>query len=61
MLRMIQDNPMVSYDEMAIQLQKDRTTIMRNMRKLRDMKITSRTGSRKTGHWEIHQPPRKDS
>jgi ATP-dependent DNA helicase RecG len=57
---MIQDNPSVSYDEMAAHLQKDRTTIMRNMRKLREMEIVLRTGSRKTGRWEINRTTNKD-
>jgi hypothetical protein len=45
---------------MAAHLQKDRTTIMRNMRKLRAMEIVSRTGSRKTGRWEINRTTNKD-
>jgi len=48
--------PEVSYDELAVILSKDRTTIMRNVQKLKEEGILVRVGSKKTGHWEIRQP-----
>ena len=46
-------NPAVSYDELADITQKDRTTVMRNIGKLKDAGILRRVGSKKTGHWEV--------
>ncbi len=48
--------PEVSYDELALILSKDRTTIMRNVQKLKEEGILVRVGSKKTGHWEVRQP-----
>jgi predicted HTH transcriptional regulator len=53
LLDFIQSNPAVSYDELAEMTQKDRTTIMRNIGKLKDAGILRRVGSKKTGHWEV--------
>ena len=53
LLSFVRSDPAVSYDELAELLQKDRSTIMRNIRKLKDIGILRRVGSRKTGHWEI--------
>lgn len=53
LLEFIRSNPAVSYDELAEMIQKDRTTIMRNLGKLKDAGILRRVGSKKTGHWEV--------
>lgn len=53
LLTFIRSNPSVSYDELAKLVQKDRSTIMRNIGKLKEKGILKRVGSRKTGHWEI--------
>ena len=49
----IRSNPAVSYDELAEMTQKDRTTVMRNIGRLKDAGILRRVGSKKTGHWEV--------
>ena len=49
----IRSNRTVSYDELADMTQKDRTTVMRNIGKLRDAGILRRVSSKKTGHWEV--------
>lgn len=53
LLTFIQSNPAISYDELAELTQKDRSTVMRNIGKLKDAGTLKRVGSRKTGHWEI--------
>jgi len=53
LLDLIRSNPTVSYDELAEMTQKDRTTVMRNIGKLKDAGILRRVGSKKTGHWEV--------
>jgi ATP-dependent DNA helicase RecG len=46
-------DPGISYDEMAQRLGKNRTTIMRNINRMKDMGLLLRVGSKKTGHWEL--------
>nr|WP_240193379.1 RhuM family protein [Desulfobulbus alkaliphilus] len=53
LLDFIRSNRTVSYDELADMTQKDRTTVMRNIGKLKDAGILRRVGSKKTGHWEV--------
>jgi len=49
----ISSNPEISYNEMAQQLGKNRTTIMRNISKMKDMGLLVRVGSKKTGYWKV--------
>jgi len=53
LLAIIRLNPAVSYVKLADMTQKDRTTVMRNIGKLKDAGILRRVGSKKTGHWEV--------
>ena len=53
LLDFIRSNPSVSYDELAGMTQKDSTTVMRNIGRLKDAGILRRVGSKKTGHWEV--------
>lgn len=53
LLDFIRSNRTVSYDELADTTQKDRTTVMSNIRKLKNAGILRRVGSKKTGHWEV--------
>ncbi len=46
-------DPKISYDEIARQIGKHRTTIMRNISKMKDMGLLLRIGSKKMGHWEV--------
>ncbi|ABK98896.1 MarR family transcriptional regulator [Pelobacter propionicus] len=52
-LDFIRSNPAVSYDELADMTPKDRTTVMRNIGRLKDVGILRRVGSKKTGRWEV--------
>ncbi len=53
LIGLLRENPEMSYDEMAERLNKGRSTIYRNIMKLRKEKKLKRVGSRKTGYWEV--------
>jgi len=53
LLDFIRSNPAISYDELTKLTQKDRTTVMRNLGKLKQVGLLKRVGSKKTGHWEV--------
>jgi ATP-dependent DNA helicase RecG len=53
LLDLIQSNPIISYDELAELTQKNRATVMRNIGKLKNTRHLKRTGSGKTGYWEV--------
>jgi predicted HTH transcriptional regulator len=44
----------VTYDRLAKTLKKDRSTIRRNIQKLKQLDIIKRIGPDKSGHWQIH-------
>ena len=52
-LNKILKNPYITYDELSTALNANRTTFMRNISKLKNMKIIKRVGSDKGGHWEV--------
>ena len=52
-LELIKENPAISYEALNLKLAKDRTTIMRNIQKMKDAGVLRRVGPNKTGHWEI--------
>jgi ATP-dependent DNA helicase RecG len=49
----IEENPSISYDVLAEKLDKNRTTVMRNIQKLKNIGALKRIGSKKTGYWEV--------
>ena len=53
LLNLVLSNPQLSYDKLASLTQKDRTTIMRNMAKLKAQGRLQRIGPAKGGHWEV--------
>lgn len=53
LLDLIRSTPAISYDQLAELTQKDRSTVMRNIGKLKETGALKRVGSRKTGHWEV--------
>jgi len=57
-LDMMKMDNRVSYDELTNRLGKDRTTIMRNIRKLKKLDIVQRVGPAKTGHWKVKSEAR---
>ena len=52
-LEMIAENKNVTIDEMANVISKNRKTVLREMKKLKDSNVIKRIGSDKTGYWEI--------
>ena len=54
-LHEIHINTSVTYDILSSKLNKDRATIKRNIRRLRDTGILKRIGPDKGGHWKIKQ------
>lgn len=52
-LEILRDNPKASYEFLMNKLNKDRTTIMRNIQKMKESGILNRSGSKKTGLWKI--------
>lgn len=52
-LKILSEDPKASYEFLVTKLGKDKTTIMRNIHKLKDSQILSRSGSKKTGYWKI--------
>jgi ATP-dependent DNA helicase RecG len=55
LLRLVQSNPNASYDKLAELTQKNRTTIMRNMAKLKAAGRVQRIGPAKGGHWKVSE------
>ncbi len=52
-VNLIKADPKITLDELARRLNKSRRTITRNIKKLQDEGIISRTGSDKTGYWQV--------
>jgi len=52
-LSIIQGNKIATYDEIAIQLSIDRTTVWRNIKKLQEVGCIRRIGGDNGGHWVI--------
>jgi ATP-dependent DNA helicase RecG len=52
-LKAIQNNPNISYDEIAEVIDKNRTTVMRSIQKLKEYQIIERVGSDKNGYWKL--------
>lgn len=52
-VKAMQNNSNISYNEIAQIIEKDRTTVMRNIQKLKELGIIKRIGSDKTGYWEV--------
>lgn len=55
LLKLVQSDPTASYDQLAALTEKDRTTIMRNMAKLKLAGKVQRVGAKKSGHWEVSE------
>ena len=52
-LELIRTDPKVSYEALTEELNKGRSTIMRNIQKLKDAGLLFRVGSKKSGYWKI--------
>ena len=59
LLDLVKADPNVSYDQLAALTLKDRSTVMRNMAKLKLAGKVQRVGAKKSGYWtviELNQP-----
>ncbi|HPS57998.1 MAG TPA: Fic family protein [Spirochaetota bacterium] len=52
-VNLVKADPKITLDELAQRLNKSRRTITRNMKMLQDKGIISRTGSDRTGYWQV--------
>jgi ATP-dependent DNA helicase RecG len=52
-LELIVKNPNISYESIAVNLEKSRKTIGRHIQQLKSRKILQRIGSDKKGYWEV--------
>lgn len=55
-LKYIQDNPYITYTELAEKMNQHRATIGRHIKSLAEQRIISRVGSDKAGFWKINIP-----
>ena len=53
LLALVKENPEISYNELAVKLNKGRSTIYRNIVKMRKDKKLKRIGSKKSGSWLV--------
>ena len=52
-LKIIEDDPGSAYEDIAVKLEKDRSTIKRNIQQIKSLGILQRSGSKKKGLWII--------
>ena len=52
-LSILQTNKFATYDDIAKQLDIERTTVWRNLDTLKKEGIVKRIGGNKNGHWEV--------
>ena len=52
-LKIIENDPWAPYENIATTLQKNRSTIKRNIQQLKSLGLLQRSGSRKKGSWII--------
>ena len=52
-IQLIRDNPEITTTQIAFILHKDRTTIARRIKKLKELGILERVGSDRKGYWTI--------
>jgi DNA-binding transcriptional ArsR family regulator len=53
LLDSIVDDPSITVDDLAEKIGKNRRTVLRHLKDLQEQGAVRRTGSRKTGHWEV--------
>lgn len=52
-LKVIEESPWIAYEDIAEKLEKDRSTIKRNIQQLKSLGVLERLGSKKKGFWKI--------
>ncbi|HEV3270084.1 MAG TPA: RNA-binding domain-containing protein [Candidatus Rhabdochlamydia sp.] len=56
-LKIIKQDPWTAYEDIAIKLEKDPSTIKRNIQQLKFLGVLQRSGSKKKGYWKIMNTP----
>ncbi len=51
---LLKSSPNITYTEIATELSKDRVTISRNLKKLKELGIVERIGTDKSGYWKVN-------
>jgi predicted HTH transcriptional regulator len=51
----LKHNATATYDVLAERFRKDRATIKRNIKKLKEINLLKRVGSNKSGYWQLHK------
>jgi ATP-dependent DNA helicase RecG len=54
-LEEIEKKSSITYDQLAERLEKERTTVYRNIKKMAELNIIKRLGSDKNGYWEVNR------
>lgn len=54
-LEEIEKKSSITYDQLAERLDKERTTVYRNIKKMVELNIIKRLGSDKNGYWEVNR------
>jgi predicted HTH transcriptional regulator len=52
-LKVMEESPWIAYEDIAVKLEKDRSTIKRNIQQLKTLGVLRRLGSKKKGSWKI--------
>ncbi len=52
-LELLKNNPLLTINQISNHFKVTRLTIIRNLKKLRELNLIKRIGSDKTGHWEV--------
>lgn len=53
LLHLMETHPTISYEQLAKTTQKNRSTVMRTIKRLKDLGKLQRIGSKKAGHWQV--------
>lgn len=56
LLDLIRSDPRITYNEMAVQTQRNRKTVQRHLKVLKEMGWVRRIGPAKGGYWEVVEP-----
>lgn len=56
LLTLIKDNPHITYNELSLKTKRDRKTVGRHLKILKEKGFLHREGSAKSGHWKVFKP-----
>lgn len=54
LIGLLNDHPNITYSEIAVTLAKDRVTVSRNIKRLKELGIVERVGTDKKGYWLVN-------